>query len=156
MPLPTASDGISREQFKRGSWNLIRLSCFFPEMTSLAVLLGCKNVVKCCTKCVELVRLVKVLNNSANVWPRITKFRTAIHADLIHSHTGYDVTSYLWSAFMKVRKNGRKCRLQRFKRWSRNFTHLVWKSQPHKLCGYDVTNCFRPAVKYNKVLHKSV
>ena len=55
---------------------------------------------------------VSGLNISRIVWPRITKFYTDIHTDLLYSHTGHDVTSYFWSAFIEVQKNGQKCRLR--------------------------------------------
>ena len=36
--------------------------------------------------------------------PRIIKFYTDLHADLVYSRTGYDVTSYFRSAFIEVEK----------------------------------------------------
>ena len=48
------------------------------------------------------MRLAKEANNSVTVYWRITKFFTDIHADLVYSHTEYDV-SYFWSAFIEVR-----------------------------------------------------
>ena len=36
-----------------------------------------------------------------------------IHAELVCSHSRYDVTSYFYSAFIGVQRNGRKCRLRR-------------------------------------------
>ena len=42
------------------------------------------------------------MNNSGTAWPRITKIYTDIHADLVINRTGYDVTSYVWLAFIEV------------------------------------------------------
>ena len=55
----------------------------------------------------------KESNDSATVLHRIIKFYTDIHADLVYSSTGYDVIIFFRSAFIKVRENGRRCRLQR-------------------------------------------
>ena len=56
-----------------------------------------------------------------------------IQADLVDSNTGYDVTSYFWMAFIKVRTTvemppptalGRILG-ERFKRAQQNFTHFL-------------------------------
>ena len=40
---------------------------------------------------------VSVSNTPRTVWPRITKFYTDIHTDILCCCTEYDVTNYLWS-----------------------------------------------------------
>ena len=43
-------------------------------------------------------------NISRTISPRITKFYTDIHTNLLNSHNGYGVSSYFQSAFIEVRK----------------------------------------------------
>ena len=59
------------------------------------------------------VRPAKESSNSTIVLPSITQLNTDIHAYLVHIHTRYDATSFFWSAFIEVRKNGGKCPLRR-------------------------------------------
>ena len=73
-------------------------------------------------------------NISRTVWRRITKFFTDIHTDLVYGKTGYNVTSYFRSVFIKVRKTAEMphptafgwISPERFKRerGSRNYTYL--------------------------------
>ena len=57
-----------------------------------------------------------------------------IHADLIHSHTGYDVISYFSLAFFDVRKNDHKCCLREF---GANFSGAAFHLT-HQLVGFFV------------------
>ena len=43
----------------------------------------------------------------------IDKFHPDIRTDLLYSHTRYEIISYFRPAFIKVRKNVRKCPLRR-------------------------------------------
>ena len=72
MPPPTASGGISREQFKRGSRQFTRVSWTISptnllDMTSLASSGRLQIAIKYRTKCAKRVRAAKKLNNSATV-----------------------------------------------------------------------------------------
>ena len=55
-------------------------------------------------KCIKQVQPAKESNILATAKPGITKFRMDIHADQVYSHTGYEVTGYFWSAFIKVKR----------------------------------------------------
>ena len=44
----------------------------------------------------------KQSNNWATVLCKITEFYTDIHAELVYSRNGYDVTSHFRSAFIEV------------------------------------------------------
>ena len=74
---------------------------------------GCKIQLNTAQKCVKRVQSTKESINLTIVLRRITYFYMDIHADIVYSHTEYDLTSYLRSAFIEVPKNGRKCRIQR-------------------------------------------
>ena len=50
------------------------------------------------------VRPAKESNISTTVYTTLIKCCTDIHADLVYSRTGYDVTRYFRSAFVEVRK----------------------------------------------------
>ena len=49
---------------------------------------------------------VSGLHVSKPVWPRITRFYRDIHTDLVHSYTGYDITSYFWRLWVNFLENG--------------------------------------------------
>ena len=55
------------------------------------------------------VRSFSSSNNSKTALPKITKFYTDIHTDIIYSPTEYDVITYFWSE--AIGKNSRKYRL---------------------------------------------
>ena len=111
MPPPTASGRISRERFKGGSHNCTHLSGTIGltnllHITSQLLPVHCKMQLNTVQKCVTRIRLAK---------GRIIRslfsdqfFYTYIHADLIFSHTGYDITSCFQSAFTGVRKMTQK------------------------------------------------
>ena len=82
---------------------------------------------------------------------------SSVTASLVYSQTGYDITRYFQSAFMDVRKNGRKCLLQKFRvefmenglSKGHNILH-IYRGQPvSQSAGYDVTSCFQSAAKCN-------
>ena len=72
MPLQTASGGMFREGFKRGSPNFTWVSGTIgppnlPDMTSLVVSGRLQNANKYCTKVVRKTSPAKESNNSATV-----------------------------------------------------------------------------------------
>ena len=78
--------------------------------------------------------------------PRITKFYTDIHIDLLYIHTGYDVNSGVLSEV--IAKTPSKMpppsasggfSSELFERVSRNLTSLSAKETPHKGTEYNVT-----------------
>ena len=102
MPPPTDLGHISRERFKRGSRNFKHLSetistTNMSYITSPAAPCRLQNANKYCTNVGKTGPAGK--ESSKSVYPRITIFYMNIRADLVHSHTGYDVTSYLPYAF---------------------------------------------------------
>ena len=85
------------------SWTIS--STNLPDMTSLAASRRLQNAIKYCTK----VRKTGVASNESNNLviverSRITTFYTDICANLLFSHTEYDVISCFMPAFIAVRK----------------------------------------------------
>ena len=106
LPL-TVSGRISRERLKQGLPNFTRLFgtislTNLPGMTLLAASGRLKNAIKYCPKVHKMCTAGKEAYNLAAVQRRITKFSRDIHADLICSHSGYDVISCFRSAFIEV------------------------------------------------------
>ena len=106
MPPPTASDGISRERFKRGPRNFTTLSGTIGLTNllgrkSLATSSRLQNATIYRTNVRKTGAAGKESNNSAAIQRRIIKLYTQINAD--HSSAGYDVISYFRSAFIEVR-----------------------------------------------------
>ena len=107
----TAFDGL-RWNFSQKRFKLRDFTCLSrtigltntPEMTSLAASGRLQNATKYHTKCAKWVRPDKESNNSTTVLPIITKACIDIHADIVFSHAGFDITSCFRSAFVEVRK----------------------------------------------------
>ena len=74
------------------------------DMTSLAASGRLQNAIRYCTKVSRTGAAANKSNKLVTVSPRITQFYTGIHANLVYSPTGYDVTSYFQSAFIEVWK----------------------------------------------------
>ena len=58
-----------------------------------------------------------------------------VHAHLVYSHTGYDVISNFWSAFLeKFEENIRKCHLLWLSVWFKWLAFCL----PHQLVGFEI------------------
>ena len=94
---------IFRERFKQGSRNLTHLSGTI-RITNPLFPVGCTAQLNTVQKCVIWIqsaknRIIRSLFNKES--PNVNQ---TIHADLVYSRTGYDITSYFRSAFIEVRK----------------------------------------------------
>ena len=109
MPPQTASCGISRKGLSED--HQILYGCRGPLISETGWIwrhsllpVGCEMQLNTAQKsCVKRSSRAES-NISATVSPRPATCCTVMHADLVYSHTGYDVTSYFRPAFAEVRK----------------------------------------------------
>ena len=113
VSLPTVLGGISWERFKEDHRILQSYLGQSASKASLCCSGPLRSANKYCTKVCKTGSNGEYSNSSATVSSRITKLYVNIQVELLYSHTGYDVTCCLRSAFIEVRRNGRKCRLRR-------------------------------------------
>ena len=133
MPPTTTLGRISGERFKGGPRTFTHLSrtvrlTNLSDMTSLAASGRLQNAIKYCTK----AHKTGAPATSRIILPLFkVEWLTFIHADLLFSHTEYDVHSYFLSAFIEIRKNGQNAVSDGF---ILTFSDLAF-CLPHQLVG---------------------